>query len=179
MPDSHAKPNRSLAAKSAALEALSARYRPALLGYFRRRVSDAAEAEDLAQEVFLRMLHRGSVSSIEDARGYLFETASSVLIDRGRRLKVRHRSEHESFNPALHGGVDFTGERVYSGQEALRRASAALQELPDRTRTIFVLRRLEGMKYPEIARLLGISVSAVEKHMVRAISHLTARVDDI
>jgi RNA polymerase sigma-70 factor (ECF subfamily) len=67
MPDSHAKSHRSLATQSAALEALSARYRAALLGYFRRRVSDAAEAEDLVQEVFLRMLRRGSVSSIEDA----------------------------------------------------------------------------------------------------------------
>ena len=58
------------------------------------------------------------------------------------------------------------------------RATAALLELPDRTRIIFVLRRLEGMKYSEIAHKLGISVSAVEKHMLRAMSYLTERMRD-
>jgi RNA polymerase sigma-70 factor (ECF subfamily) len=66
-------------------------------------------------------------------------------------------------------------ERVFLGKEALNRASVALLELPERTRTIFVLRRLEGMRYADVARRLGISVSAVEKHMVRAIAHLTER----
>jgi DNA-directed RNA polymerase specialized sigma24 family protein len=68
--------------ESGAVEALSRRFRPALIGYFRRRIKDAAEAEDLAQEVFLRMLRRGNVSGLDDVRAYLFETASSVLVDR-------------------------------------------------------------------------------------------------
>jgi RNA polymerase sigma factor (sigma-70 family) len=161
--------------ESAAVEALSLRFRPALIGYFRRRIRDSAEAEDLAQEVFLRMLRRGNVSGLEDVRAYLFETASSVLVDRARRGAVRHRSKHESFDPYTHAGETFPIERVFIGKESLNRASIALLELPERTRTIFVLRRIEGMRYADVARRLGISVSAVEKHMVRAVAHLTER----
>jgi RNA polymerase sigma-70 factor (ECF subfamily) len=68
--------------------------------------------------------------------------------------------------------VDFSPEHVLLGRERLARATAVLLELPERTRVIFVLRRLEGMKYLDIAARLGISVSAVEKHMERAVARL-------
>jgi RNA polymerase sigma factor (sigma-70 family) len=159
----------------AAVEALSVRFRPALIGYFRRRLGDEVEAEDLAQEVLLRMLRRGNVGDLKDVKGYLFETASSVLIDRERRGTVRQRSSHETFDPQTHAGETFPIERIFIGRESLNRASIALLELSERTRTIFVLRRLEGMRYSSIAQRLGISVSAVEKHMERAMAHLMER----
>jgi RNA polymerase sigma-70 factor (ECF subfamily) len=168
MQDINAKPERRALVRSAALEGLSKRFRAALLRYFRRRVNDEAEAERLVQEVLLRMLRRGGVTTLEDARGYLFETASSVLIDRARRLNGRYPEEQEAV----------ARKRIRPGLEPVCGASTALLELPERTRTIFVLRRLEGMKYAQIARLLGISVSAVEKQMARTLSHLTTRVND-
>lgn len=175
MPEIPAQVDESESIQSGAAEALSLRFRPALIGYFRRRIKDSAEAEDLAQEVFLRMLRRGNVSGLSDVRAYLFETASSVLVDRARRGAVRHRSKHDSFDPQAHAGEAFPIERVFLGKEELSRASVALLELPERTRTIFVLRRLEGMRYADVARRLGISVSAAEKHMGRAVAHLTER----
>jgi RNA polymerase sigma factor (sigma-70 family) len=175
MPDNSIEWDDTRPDENAAIEALSLRFRPALIGYFRRRVKDAVEAEDLAQEVFLRMLHRGNVADLEDVRAYLFETASSVLLDRARRGAVRHREDHERFDPQAHAGETIPIERVFIGRESLNRASIALLELPERTRTIFILRRVEGMRYAEVAQRLGISVSAVEKHMVRAVAHLTER----
>jgi len=53
---------------------------------------------------------------------------------------------------------------------------AALLQLNERTRDVFVLSRLERMKYAEIAEMYGISVSAVEKHMIKALAHLARRV---
>jgi RNA polymerase sigma factor (sigma-70 family) len=164
--------------ESSAVEALSVRFRPALIGYFRRRIRDPAEAEDLAQEVFLRMLRRGNIAGLEDVRAYLFETAASVLVDRARRQAVRHLRDHERFDPQTHAAEAFASDRVFMGQEGLNRASVALLELPERTRTIFILRRLEGMRYADVAKRLAISVSAVEKHMTRAIAHLTQRLED-
>ena len=175
----HSTSERRILVRSAALEALSKRFRSALLGYFRRRVSHAAEAEDLVQEVFLRMLRRADGADIEDARGYLFETASSVLIDRTRRLEAKHLAERDRLNPPARRREVFPRERLPSAPVARCRASAALMELPGRTRTIFVLRRLEGMKYSQIARLLRISVSTVEKQMASALLHLAARVIDL
>jgi RNA polymerase sigma factor (sigma-70 family) len=178
MQESRPKPNRKDATGEDPMESLSARFRPALVEFFRRRVAGAAEAEDLAQEVFLRLLRRGNVAAIEEVRAYLFETASSVLIDRGRRDKARHMSAHRSFQVDEHGPQDFASDRVCLGRERLDRVSAALLELPQRARTVFILRRLEGFKYSDIARQLGISVSAVEKQMMRAISFLAERVGD-
>ena len=175
MQETSAKPRECEPLEQEFVTSLLERYRPALIGYFRRRVRDLGDAEDLAQEVFVRILGRGDVAAIADLRGYLFEVALSVLVDRTRRDKVRHKATHRSFDPEGHGAEDFASDRIHLGREALARATAALLELPDRTRIIFVLRRLEGMKYSEIAHKLGISVSAVEKQMLRAMSHLTER----
>jgi RNA polymerase sigma-70 factor (ECF subfamily) len=57
----------------------------------------------------------------------------------------------------------------------MARVMRALNELPERTREIFVLQRLEQMTYPQIAEALAISVSTVEKHMIKALAYLTAR----
>jgi RNA polymerase sigma factor (sigma-70 family) len=178
MQDTSAKPRECEPLEQEFVTSLLERYRRALIGYFRRRVHDLGEAEDLAQEVFVRILSRGDVAAIADVRAYLFEVALSVLVDRARRDKVRHKATHQSFDPEGHGAEDFASDRIHLGKEALGRATAALLELPERTRIIFVLRRLEGMKYSEIAHKLGISVSAVEKQMLRAMSYLTERMRD-
>jgi len=68
-------------------------------------------------------------------------------------------------------------ERVLSNQQQLATIVTALGELAERTRDIFVLCRLENMKHAQIAELLGISVSAVEKHLSKALAHLARRMD--
>lgn len=176
--DSDATQSRGERAERRALESLSLRFRAGLNSFFRRRVRDRTEAEDLTQEVFLRMIRRGNVATLEHARAYLFETASSVLLDRARRRAVRPDQFHENFDPLRHGSEGFSSERVLLGQQALERASRALLDLPPRTRSVFVLRQLEGLPYQEIAQQLGISVSAVEKHMMRAVSFLTQRMGE-
>lgn len=162
----------------ATLRALVAQFGGVLLRFFERRVKDRAEAEDLVQEVFVRLMKRGDISQLEDLRGYLFETAASVLVDRARRRTSRRSEEHQSFDPALHGSHDISSEHVLIGRETLSRAARALLELPERTRTVFVLRRLEGMRYQDIAERLGVSLSLVEKQVARAAAYLTQRMGD-
>ncbi len=98
------------------------------------------------------------------SRGYVFQTAASVLADRARRRDSRQADAHFPFDPDRHGDEELDPHRQLSGKEDLRAAVAALLALPERTRTIFVLHRLEGQKYRDVATQLGISVSAVEKH---------------
>lgn len=163
----------------AALERLDRAYRPSLLRYFGRRTRDRADLEDMVQEVFVRLIKRGGTSSLErqNLSAYMFETASSLLKDRARRQQTRHADAHEPFDQDRHAGEDFSPEHVMLDREKLARATAVLLELPERTRVIFVLRRLEGMRFNDIAARLGISVSAVEKHMQRAVTHLMRRID--
>lgn len=169
---------REWPSERASIEALDARFRTSLERYFSRRIRDRAETDDMIQEVFLRLVKRGSLDNVDRLGGYVFETASSVLMDRLRRRRSRQEERHEEFDGQVHGDVDFSPERVLIGRETLARATAVLLELPERTRVIFVLRRLEGMRYLDIAARLGISVSAVEKHMERAMAHLVQRLGD-
>jgi RNA polymerase sigma-70 factor (ECF subfamily) len=161
------------------LENISREFRGSLFRYFARRTHDKSELEDLVQEVFVRLLRRGKTSDLIDGSlsGYVFETASSVLKDRLRRRMTRRADAHEPFDHEKHFDVDFSPEHVLLGREQLARATAALLELPERTRVIFVLRRLEGMRFKDIGARLGISVSAVEKHMQRAVTHLAKRME--
>lgn len=148
-----------------------------LTGYFRRRVANEAEVEDLVQDVFARIVARDSDERVEHLGGYVMKTAASVLADRSRRRASRHADLHVAFDTERHGDEEIDPERVLSGKEDLNAATAALLSLPERTRTVFILRRLEGWRHADIARRLGISVSAVEKQMVKAIRHLGAEME--
>jgi RNA polymerase sigma-70 factor (ECF subfamily) len=148
-----------------------------LTRYFGSRIRNYAEVEDMVQDVFARMVARDSPEPIENLNGYILKTASSVLADRAR-LRSSHGAElHVAFDSELHGEQEIGPERVLEGREDLHAAAASLLCLPERTRTVFILRRLEGQRYQDIARHLGISVSAVEKHMVRAIQHLSLEME--
>ena len=162
------------AASAAALPVAALAFRPALILFFRRKTHDPQEIDDLLQEVFLRIVARRSAEGVDNIGGYVFQTAASVLADRYRRGVVRHAGEHVEFEGAIHGESDFDAVRILEGRQALQAASDALYKLPERTRAIFVLRRLDQRTYKEIAVQIGISVSAVEKHMARAIHHLIA-----
>lgn len=152
--------------------------RQKLGAYFRRRIPDPSEAEDLVQDVFARIVTRDSTEPVEHLSGYVFQTAASVLADRARRRFARKAEAHTVFDPNQHGEEDFDPGRILTGKEDLRAAIASLLSLPERTRTVFVLHRLEGLRYKEIAVQLGVSTSAVEKHMFRAVQHLNSISED-
>ena len=146
-------------------------YLPALRRFFSRRVS-TVEADDLTQEVYLR-LQVQDAGPIANPRGYLFRIASSVLADRARRRRVRDADSHKILEEWDHPVEEISPERVLLGRETLNEVILAIEALPPRTRQAFVMHRFEEMKYGEIAGLMGISASSVEKHIMRALRHLT------
>lgn len=153
-------------------EPRAAEFRSALIRYFMHRVLDPEEAEDLAHDVLVRLFRRGAIHDIGALRYYVFETAHSVFIDWTRRNKVRARRAHQPIDEDIPDPAVFACDRVLQSKEEVRRVTASLLQLPERTRTIFILRRLEGMKHGEIATSLGVSLSTVEKHVHRAAAHL-------
>ncbi len=161
----------------AVLTRLDRKFRRSLLTYFGRRTSDLCDLEDMVQDVFERLLKRGNTSELErqNISAYVFETASSVLTDHMRK-KITHRvSNHEPFDQNRHAGEDFSPEHVLINRQQLERTSAMLLELPEQTRAIFLLRRVEGMKAKDVAARHGISVTSVERHMRVAIWHIMQR----
>jgi RNA polymerase sigma-70 factor (ECF subfamily) len=164
-------------------EELVARFRGPLMSFFSRRVGDRLEAEDLTQEVFIRILGRGGAVPIENPEIFIFRIAINLLRDRARRAATHRARDHTSLaviendqadeepvDPAL---IEDRGpERVLLTQETLTEVMRALDELGARTRDIFLMARLERMKRRDIAALYGMTVSGVEKHLGRASVHL-------
>jgi RNA polymerase sigma-70 factor (ECF subfamily) len=155
------------------LDELARRYYAPLSSYFRKRARNAAEAQDLVQQVFLRLAQYRDLNALQNRDAYIFQTAANTLKDHYRRQAVRERisGEHPAFFDAPDS--DFSPDRVLQGREAVAQLVAALRELPERTRDILMLRCFEGLKHSEIARLQGISTRAVEKHMAKALAHLS------
>lgn len=155
---------------------LNRRWRPALMTFFLRRVRNSGEAEDLVQEVFVRMLRRGEDSAPDV---YVFQIAQNLLVDRARRNRVRDRyREGLSAEP----GRDYDGfdpHRLAEGREQLRLLAQALGDLPERTRAIFILYRVENMSQDAIAAAFGISASAVKQHVARAMAQLVRKMRDV
>ena len=149
---------------------------PALRSFFARQTHNVQQVDDLVQDVMLRMYARRDRKPLENPRGYIFQTASSVLRDQSRRDRVRQIMVTTDFSEFDIPDVECTPENVIHGRNQLKSVIAALNELPERTRDVFLLRRYEGLAYGEIAERTGLSISAIEKHVARAAAHLARRV---
>ena len=155
-------------------EQLNRRFRPALMAFFLRRLANHAEAEDLTQEVFTRLMALGA-DRMREADAYVFQMAANLLRDRGRREKVREAYRFGVLAGEGVGVEPLDPERVLAGRQSLGQIAAALREAPERTRSIFLLYRVEQMKKRDIAETYGISTSAVDKHLMKAMAHLWKR----
>ena len=164
--------------RSSGLDALARRYTAPLRRYFERRARHREDVPDLVQDTLTQMARLGDLSSIEKPEHYLFTTASNTLRMQARRDEVRHRGEHVPFEPAVHEGSDFSPEHILQNRQALAALQTALRDLPERTRSVFVLRAFEQQKTADVARALGISTRAVEGHYARALAHLALALRD-
>ena len=173
-----AGPKRSLAQADEAdeFDGFVRSQRDGLVRFLQRRTRSADDAEDLAQESFTRLMrYRGHAP--DSWAGLLYRIAVNALHDRGRRSVSRFDAQHVSLDDAageLPNEEPSHEQRTATEQElvALQRA---LLRLPDRCREVYLLNRIEGMSYTEIAEHCGISVKAVEKHVSRALRLLRER----
>ena len=155
--------------------ALVAPLRPALVKYFLRKCGNTSEAEDLAQDVLERALLHTQWESAEQAKGYIFRIAVNRWHDRNRRGLTRGVVVEWDDAASFAQAEEASPERVLDSEQELHAVVAALKELSERTRDVFLLFRLEQMKHGQIAEMFGISVSAVEKHVSKAVAHLARR----
>jgi RNA polymerase sigma-70 factor (ECF subfamily) len=148
---------------------------PGLRPFFALRV-DANDVEDMMQDVALRLQMCERTDEVENGRAYLYRVARSVVTDQRRRRICRQHHRHDSWSTGHEPVDERSPERVLAGKQQLACAMEALHELPERTRRVFKLHRFEHMPCATIAKLMEISISAVEKHIMRATRHMAAAI---
>jgi RNA polymerase sigma factor (sigma-70 family) len=136
-----------------------------------RKTRSRADAEDLLHAAYLRLERYRSQNEVTNPAAFLVRTASNIGIDNYRRDRLLSSGElPDSLH--LEDSAPLQDE-VVAARTRLKRVKEGLDRLTPRTREVFLMHRLEEYKYHEIATRLGISQSAVEKHIAKAALFLT------
>ncbi len=163
-------------------ETIFRRHRATLVGRLRRLVSCRDTAEDLAHEAYVRVATALERQPVEHVPTFLFQTAHNLAIDHLRRETRRNRLFDRGDPDTVADTVpsrDASPETAAADRQALARLVAALDGLPERTRQVLLLGRVEGLSYPQIAQRLGVSQTTVYKDMQTALAHCLDAVEKI
>lgn len=151
------------------------KYREPLKRFFLRRLRNPSEAEDMAQEVLTRMVRRCADLPPEHLEGFLFISAANLVRDIARRRKIENGAFSEISSAHQISHEEISPERIVRSRQCLEAVLGALDELDERVKHAFILNRIRGMKYAEIANLLGMSASSIEKYVIKAHAHLAMK----
>lgn len=175
-----------MADSDSGLQAIYASERLALLRFLAARTGDPGEAEDVLQELWIK-LQSIEAGPIANGRAYLFRMAQNLVLDRLREQKRRGARERsysdEAFGDAPPGTEPLdpdqnAEERLIAHGEAERLAQA-IATLPEGAQRVLRLHKIDGLSHGEVAARLGISRSGVEKHMAVAMAHLRRAVLEV
>lgn len=157
-------------------EAFVREQREALVRFLHRRTRSEEDAQDIAQESLVRLM-RYRRHAPESWTSLLYRIAINALNDRLRRAQSHRDAQHVSLDGEFEELVspEPSHEQRVATQQELMALQQALLGLPGRCRQIYLLNRIEGMSYTQIADHCGISVKAVEKHISKALRLLRER----
>jgi RNA polymerase sigma factor (sigma-70 family) len=162
-----------------------ARERSRLRRFIESRVPDAGDAEDLLQEVFYELVEAVRLlKPIEQAGAWLFRVARNRIIDRFRKRQpegLRDVSiDDETFAlDELLPSAEAGPEAVFARGVLLEEIEAALDELPEEQRDVFVAHEIEGRSFKELAAETGVSINTLLSRKHYAVIHLRRRLRDI
>lgn len=139
-----------------------------LQGWLRRRLGDRERAADIAQDTFLRLLVTRRMPAHNEGRRFLAQIARNLVIDHWRHQRIK-QAYLESL-AALPEPETLSLETRAIVIETLMQIDAMLDSMPAKVREAFLLSQFEGLTYTQIADRLEVSVSSVQKYMLRAIS---------
>ena len=153
---------------------LAQRIVPRILGYATRILGDRTEAEDIAQEVMLRLWRAAPTWRAGEAQvsTWAYRVAMNLCTDRLRAKKRRKADALDEVAEPEDGSTPAVDGMIEADRQAA--LTAALADLPERQRQAVVLRHIEGLANPEIATILQVGVEAVESLIARGKRALTA-----
>jgi len=172
-------------APNSGLTDLYRQHRSEILRFLVARTGNAAEADDIVQELWIKA---GSAASgpVANGRAYLFRMAQNLVLDRIRTRK-RQASREQDWSGLETGLATTDGDiadyrpnalQEMEAREESARLLSAIGTLPDGARRVFQMHKIDGRSHGDIAATLGISKSAVEKHMAVAMKYLRRALAD-
>ena len=141
-----------------------------LIKEVRARTRGRSDAEELLHAAYLRLLRYKTKQTVENVGGFLVRTAVNIGVDNYRRERFIADVAPENTGTCENSPLQ---DEVLASRARLERVRQGLSRLTPRTREVFLMHRLDDLKYREIAERLGISQSAVEKHIAKAALFLT------
>lgn len=165
--DGPAQTARDRDGQSSQMDALYREQAPRLRRWLDKRLRSGDDASDVVHDAFARILASDKRQGLRQPEAFLNRIVRNLMIDRSRRLS----------NKATHVPIDEvdapisreTQEDAIELEQMRRRYRAAVDGLPPRTREVFLLHRVEGVGYKDIATRLGISIRTVEWHVGEAL----------
>ena len=165
------------------------REQPRLRNFIRRRVADREDAEDILQEVFYELVEAyRMIKPVEQVTGWLFRVARNRITDLFRRKQREalrdgsafetedgERLELEELLPSPEAGP----EAAYARGVLLEELEAAIEELPDEQREVFIAHEVMGRSFKELAAETGASVNTLLSRKHYAVLHLRERLQAI
>jgi RNA polymerase sigma-70 factor (ECF subfamily) len=144
-------------------------YYPKVKTFLEQFISDADEAMDLAQNIFIKIwLQRSNLTEIRSFGAFLYTMTRNAAIDYGRTHKIKiPLTEVE-----LKGKDDYETESEFYAKEVEAQVAHMIRKMPQKRRRVFIMSRLEGRSYTEIAYIMNISKKTVENHINLALKEL-------
>jgi len=149
----------------------------ALTAFLQCRLNSFSDAQEVAQEAYVRMLTLERADQIVSQRAYLFRIASNLAMDKLRMRKVRIEMPIDLPTDDFH--LPPVPERYVSTREQWRELRKALRELPAKTSQAFVMHVIEGRDFHIVAQAMKLSERMVRYHVTNALAHCRARVDQL
>lgn len=134
---------------------------------------DTEIAEDIVQDTFLKLWEMRSSVRVETARALLYTIATNLFSNRYKRMKLKFKLQQTIVEDRTFETPEFEMEI----KEFDLKLQRVLSDLNEKSRTVFLMNRMDQMTYSEIASNLNISVKAVEKRMRKALEHVRKEIE--
>ena len=161
--------------RAGALAEVARSHHASLVRFIALRTGSAEDAKEIAQEAYARVLTMDRPGTVSFLVGYLWRIAANLAIDRSRQRLARSRLDDRLLHPAS-ASVPST-EFVIELRERLALVERAIGELPSRRREAFLLRIVQGRRFAQIGKEMGITERMAKIHVARAMEYLQESLD--
>ena len=145
-----------------------------VFNYIYYKFGNEEKAHDAVQEAFVKLWENCAKVTPEKAKSYLYTVANNLYLNVIKAEKVRLKYADKSLKT-----TNESPEFLMEENEFKAKLDSALNDLPDNQRSTFLLNRIDGKKYAEIAEMEGVSVKAIEKRIHLALKSLRDKIDGI